>query len=198
MKRWIIVIGLCIATGLALTGCDKKSGDGSGTSGATYTCAYCKQQFTGDPYYTFECADLGPQKVGGQWTPNLEVLRKQLAKDKAEVKPEDVTGKMTLAKISEVDGQKCLHLVGRIAIKNFKAASPANVELVSASVAIEIAADFPVDPALPSLRESAGFVMSMVMNLTPPNSVQPVRVEAKETRKVKRIFTLMPKAGAVK
>jgi hypothetical protein len=93
----------------------------------------------------------GAVSVGQSWPVNAELIARKFGENQATtVKPEDVTGSVTLNAVSEHAGAACLELSGEMKVRAASAATGG----VICRVAMEFSGIFPVDATLPRLEET--------------------------------------------
>jgi hypothetical protein len=85
-------------------------------------------------------------KVGDRWTPNTALMASDLAADSPGLKKEDVTGNVTLAKVSKVGGTDVMEVTAEANIGNVHPPAQKGVTVDKASVRTRYAAKVPVDP----------------------------------------------------
>ena len=126
------------------------------------------------------------KKVGDSWPINKKRIAQDLTKEKINVKPEDVSGKTTLEKVVEVDGEKCLVLSAWMKIENVKFAAFPGMKVKKGDMKADFSGNFPVDPAKQPKTEDSKKIFSIEMEgkPNPQGPVMNIKVEQKNSTKI--------------
>jgi len=130
----------------------------------------------------------GRKSVGDSWAINSEVAAKGAAASGVKVDPKDIAGKVTLEKVVDVDGVKCLHVTAFLDVaKAGVPGLPPAFKLQHSTVKAKFAADQPVDVTKGILTSSESLEVSFLGSGKPAPNAPNVVVDStmKRSREAK-------------
>ena len=124
------------------------------------------------------------KRVGQSWGINAKLAAQDLGQSKLQVKPEDITGTVTVVKALSVGGVDCIQLRADLAIKGLRLPMPPGFTITRGAVKAQLVGTLPVDVSLPGLGGTKTMAVQFVAKGQPdPNGPEAV-IEGAQERSV--------------